>query len=194
MVERNKYIAAYVDSIIKSFRFFNNDTVTIRINGIKKFIESDIECLDFFNFISTYNFILCVDGDNDWISNIEVICSSNKRDSHFAFQLNNIPSLIELCSKTGISLFTLISMRIISMYISKTKTLYKALVLDLDDTLWNGILSEDGISKIRDNLRSDANFINDTNGFPASERKLSLIFEVCMCYCERIWCIHCDMF
>lgn len=181
MVERNKYIAAYVDSIIKSFRFFNNDTVTIRINGIKKFIESDIECLDFFNFISTYNFILCVDGDNDWISNIEVICSSNKRDSHFAFQLNNIPSLIELCSKTGISLFTLISMRIISIYISKTKTLYKALVLDLDDTLWNGILSEDGISKIRDNLRSDAGkpFVSFMKFVCAIAKEFGVFIAIC---------------
>ncbi len=42
MVERNKYIATYIDSIIKSFRFFNNDTVTIRMNGMKKFLEPKI--------------------------------------------------------------------------------------------------------------------------------------------------------
>ena len=60
MVERNKYIATYIDSIIKSFRFFNNDTVTIRMNGMKKFLESDPECFEFISLMSTYSFILCV--------------------------------------------------------------------------------------------------------------------------------------
>lgn len=181
MVERNKYIAAYIDSIIKSFRFFNNGTITIRMNGMKKFLESDPESFEFISLMSTYNFILCVDGDNDRISNIDVVCSSNDIDSHFAFQLSNIPSLIELCSKTGISLLTLTLMRIISMYISRTKTLYKAFALDLDDTLWNGILSEDGISRIRDNLRSDAGkpFVSFMKFVCAIAKELGVFIAIC---------------
>ena len=181
MVERNKYIATYIDSIIKSFRFFNNDTVTIRMNGMKKFLESDPECFEFISLMSTYSFILCVDGDNDCISNIDVECSSNNVDTHFAFQLSNIPSLIELCNKTGISLLTLILMRIISMYISRTKTLYKAFALDLGYTLWNGILSEDGISTIRDNLRSDAGkpFVSFMKFVCAIAKELGVFIAIC---------------
>ena len=181
MVERNKYIAAYINSIIKSFRFFNNDTVTIRMNGLKKFLDSDPECFEFMNLMSTYNFTLYIDGDNDCISNIDVVCSSHNADSRFAFQLSNIPSLIELCSKTGISLMTLISMRIISMYISKTKTLYKAFALDLDDTLWNGILSEDGISTIKDNLHSDAGkpFVSFMKFLCTIAKELGIYIAIC---------------
>lgn len=155
VIESNKYIAIYINSTIRSFRLFNNDTVTIRMNGIKKFLDSDPECLDFINLMSNYNFSLCADGDNDCISIIDVVCSSNNIDSNFVFQLSNIPSLIELSGKIGVSLLTLIMMKIVSMYISNTKTLYKALVLDLDDTLWYGTLSEDSISTIKGNLRSE---------------------------------------
>ena len=103
MVERNKYIAAYIDSIIKSFRYFNSDAVTIRMIGMKKFVNSDPDCFEFINLMAAYNFALCVDGGNDSISNIDVICSSNKIDTHFTFQLSNIPSLIEICSKILLS-------------------------------------------------------------------------------------------
>lgn len=181
MVERNKYIAAYINSIIKSFRSFNKGSITIHMNGPKKFLESDSECFEFINLMSTYDFKLCVDGENDCISNIDVVCSSNNVDSQFTFQLSNIPSLIELCSKTGISLLTLILMRIISMYISRTKTLYKAFALDLDDTLWNGVLSEDGISIIRDNLRSDAGkpFVSFMKFVCSIAKELGVFIAIC---------------
>ena len=181
MVERNKYIAAYIDSVIKSFRYFNSDAVTIRMIGMKKFVNSDPDCFEFINLMAAYNFALCVDGGNDSISNIDVICSSNKIDTHFTFQLSNIPSLIEICSKTSISLWTLITMKIVSMYISNTKTIYKAFALDLDDTLWNGTLSEDGISIIKENLRSEAGkpFVSFMKFVCAIAKELGVFIAIC---------------
>lgn len=40
------------------------------------------------------------------------------------------------------------------MFICRLKTLYKAIVLDLDDTLWNGTLSEEGIDKVIANQKT----------------------------------------
>ena len=45
-------------------------------------------------------------------------------------------------------------MKIIAMFICRLKILYKAIVLDLDDTLWNGTLSEEGIDKIIANQKT----------------------------------------
>jgi FkbH-like protein len=45
-------------------------------------------------------------------------------------------------------------MKILAQVISKHKMLYKAIILDLDYTIWNGTLSEDGILTIKENLSS----------------------------------------
>jgi predicted enzyme involved in methoxymalonyl-ACP biosynthesis len=52
-----------------------------------------------------------------------------------------------LSSKTDIHVVGIIITKIVGQIIGKFKTLYKAIVLDLDDTLWMGTLSEDGIDK-----------------------------------------------
>lgn len=45
-------------------------------------------------------------------------------------------------------------MQIVSQIICKSKIIYKAIILDLDDTLWQGTLSEEGIESIRQGLHS----------------------------------------
>lgn len=53
-------------------------------------------------------------------------------------------------------------MKIIGRLIAKLKVLYKAIVLDLDDTLWMGTLAEEKLDKIKENMHSSqvALFIN----------------------------------
>lgn len=46
-------------------------------------------------------------------------------------------------------------MQIISQIICKSKTIYKAIILDLDDTIWKGTLAEDGIDTIKQNLHAN---------------------------------------
>ena len=55
---------------------------------------------------------------------------------------------------TGISVVGILIMQILSNIICKTKIVYKAIILDLDDTLWKGTLSEDGFDVIKQNLNS----------------------------------------
>lgn len=63
-------------------------------------------------------------------------------------------SVTALSGATDIPVIGIIIMRIISQIVVKLKKLYKAIVLDLDDTLWPGTISEIGINGIRENLNS----------------------------------------
>lgn len=181
MINNNRYIDSYVNGIIKSFRYFNHDAVTIHITGIKKSMDSNPSYSEFIELMSAYNFIISVEGEEDSVSIIEVSCSSADHSTNFVYQLDCIPQLIDLSSKTKISLLTLICMRIISKYICKCKTIYKALVLDLDETLWNGTLSEDGVDQIRQNLSSDGgkSFISFMHFVCSIAKELGIYIAIC---------------
>jgi FkbH-like protein len=72
-------------------------------------------------------------------------------------------------------------MRIVAQIISKTKIIYKAIVLDLDDTLWNGTLSEDGIEKIKEKLLSEqgATFIAFMKFVKSLASELGIFITIC---------------
>jgi FkbH-like protein len=69
----------------------------------------------------------------------------------------------------------------VAQVISKEKILYKAIVLDLDDTLWQGIISEDGIQKIKENMRSESGipFIEFMKFVRALGNELGLFIAIC---------------
>ena len=72
-------------------------------------------------------------------------------------------------------------MQIISYIICKSKTLYKAIILDLDDTVWKGTLAEEGIDVIKKNLCSkDAiPFVMFMRFIQAMAKELGLYVAVC---------------
>ena len=72
----------------------------------------------------------------------------------FNYQIQNLPSILELSSRTDVPMLGIIIMKITAHIITKSKILYKAIVLDLDDTIWKGTLSEIGIEGIKSNLLS----------------------------------------
>ena len=45
-------------------------------------------------------------------------------------------------------------MKILSKIVCQNKIIFKALILDLDDTLWPGTIAEEGLDAIKRNLRS----------------------------------------
>lgn len=183
MIEQNKYIVAYVNGLIKSFRSFNKDSVTICIKGVKRIFDSDPLCLEFIKLVSQYDFKIVLDGENNCVSSVDVFCALDNTENRFEFtyQLNNLTVLLELSSKSEISLFTIVVMKVISIYIAHTKTIYKAFALDLDGTLWNGTLSEDGISVIENNLQSEAGkpFIHFMNFISSLAKELGVFIAIC---------------
>ncbi|UKI43517.1 MAG: hypothetical protein L6U16_10830 [Porphyromonadaceae bacterium] len=67
------------------------------------------------------------------------------------------------------------------MFICRLKILYKAVVLDLDDTLWNGTLSEEGIDQIIANQRTTtgAHYIRFANFVKVLADSLGIYVAVC---------------
>src|SRR5690606_20167594 len=101
--------------------------------------------------------------------------------NNFIYQIQNLPTIVELSSKTDIPAVGIIIMKIVALIISKLKILYKAIVLDLDDTLWMGTLSEVGIDKIKGNLQSEqgATFIAFMKFVKTLANELGIFITIC---------------
>lgn len=154
----NSFLCVYINDFVKKFRHYNNDEFLIVISGLKKFINEDDNALTYlFEQLKENNFTIEFEGNVESISNIDIYCKNITKDTsyNFTYQIQDLPAIVELSSKTDIPAVGIIIMKIVAQIISKLKILYKAIVLDLDDTLWNGTLSEVGIEKIRENMHSE---------------------------------------
>ena len=154
----NSFLSVYINDFVKKFRNYNKDEFAITISRIKKFIPNDDNNLTWlFEQFKENNFNLEFEGAEENINEIDITCKNISKNTSFNFkyQIQNLPTIVELSSKTNIHLCGIIISKIVAQIISKLKTLYKAIVLDLDDTLWEGTLSEDGIDKIIENMNSE---------------------------------------
>ena len=179
----NKYIDSYIDNYVKHFRNFVTSKYTINISGLADFISADDHDVAILtNKLQLYNFDIRITQGQETIDEIQVeyICEGGKCEL-FEYNIENLISSIYLSSRTGISLIGILIMQILSRIICKNKTMYKAIILDLDETLWKGTLSEDGIDAIKHNLNSkDAiPFINFMRFIKATAQELGLYVAIC---------------
>lgn len=154
----NYFLCVYINDFVKKFRNYNNDEFSISISGLKKFIPNDDNNLFWlFEQLKENNFNIEFEGYVENINEIDITCRNISKNASFSFkyQIQNLPTIVELSSKTDIHICGIIITKIVAQIISKLKTLYKAIVLDLDDTLWKGTLSEDGIDRIIENMNSE---------------------------------------
>jgi HAD superfamily phosphatase (TIGR01681 family) len=161
----NAYLSVYINDYVKKFRDYNSDEFIIRISGLKKFyLEGDTILVWFFDELKKNKITIENEGNNESVNEIDITCKNITKNTSYNFkhQVQNLPSIIDISCKTDIPVVGIIITKIIAQVISKVKTLYKAIVLDLDDTLWIGTLSEDGIEKIIENMISE-------NGVPFIE-------------------------
>ena len=152
------YIGVYMNHFVKKFRKYNNDEFIITIADLNKFIDNgDIILTYLFEQFKQYNFHIEFIGKADSINQICVDyrnITKNKTDN-LQYQIQDLINIVELSNKTDIPIVGIFIMKIVAQIIIKTKTLYKAIVLDLDDTLWSGTLSEIGIDNIEKRLSSE---------------------------------------
>ncbi|MDR2084619.1 MAG: HAD-IIIC family phosphatase [Bacteroidales bacterium] len=154
----NAFLRVYINDFVKKFRDYNTDEFVVAIKGLNKFIiKDDTVLVSLIEELRQNNFTIENDGNQESINEIDITCKNITKNTsyNFKYQIQNLPSIVELSSRTDISVVGIIIMRIIEQIISKLKVLYKAIVLDLDDTLWLGTLSEIGIDKIKENLQSE---------------------------------------
>ena len=179
----NKYIETYIDNYVKPFRGFITSKYMVCIVGLADFItvnNHDVTLL--LHKLQTYGFDVTISNGQDTIDEIQVEYISEETGKElFEYQIENLISTIYLSSKTGISIVGILVMQIISRIICKSKTLYKAIILDLDDTLWKGTLAEDGIDAIKQDLHSNAaiSFVMFMRFIQAMAKELGLYVAVC---------------
>lgn len=153
----NKYIDIYLDNYVRPFRSSCRGRYMVNISGLANFITIDDQDVTFLiNKLHLYDFDVVISKGQDIIDEIQVeyTCENDGKCELFEYKIENLISTISLSSKTGISIVGILVMQIISNIICKSKTIYKAIVLDLDDTVWKGTLAEDGIETIKLNLSS----------------------------------------
>ena len=180
----NSFLYVYINDFVKKFRNYNNDEFIIAISGLKRFIPNEDKGLNWlFEQLNESNFILIFEGNEEIINEIEITCKNNTKGTtdHFKYQIQNIPTIVELSSKTDIPAVGIIIMKIVAHIITKLKILFKAIVLDLDDTLWKGTISEVGIDKIKENMHSEkgASFIGFMKFFKSLSDELGIFIAIC---------------
>lgn len=180
----NKYIDVYINNYVRQFRNFITSNYIVSIGGVAGFIAADDHDLSFLlRKLQTYGFEVIISNGQDTIDEIQVeyTIRGNTNDELFEYRIENLVSTIYLSSKTGISIVGILVMQIISEIICKSKILYKAVILDLDDTIWKGTLAEDGIDAIKQNLRSNdaIPFIGFMRFIQALAKELGLYIAIC---------------
>jgi len=174
----------YINNFVKKFRNYNNDEFLIAISGLNKFVNEDDKVLTFlFEKLKENSFTIEFEGNEESINHIEITCKNITKGTSntFKYPIHNLPTIVELSSKTDIPTVGIIIMKIVALVICKLKILYKAIVLDLDDTLWMGILSEVGIDKIKGNLQSEqgAPFIAFMKFVKTLANELGIFITIC---------------
>ena len=180
----NLFLDAYINAFISVFRRYVDTPYEISITGLYRFAtryESEVS-----NLIERLRkesiSIILIDGA-DSVSAFEVSCK-NLLDSSLlttTYQLQGLPAIIDESSKTGLPVVCLIIMKCIARVLCGFKILYKAIVLDLDDTLWDGTLSEIGIEQISKNLSSEggAPFISFMHYVKILAEELGIFVAIC---------------
>ncbi len=180
----NAFLRVYINDFVKKFRDYNTDEFVVAITGLRKFIPKEDKVLvSLIDELKQYKFTIENEGNQESINEIEITCKNITKNTsyNFKYKIQNLPSIVEISSKTDIPIVEIIITKIVAQIISKTKILYKAIVLDLDDTLWNGTLSEVGIDKIKENLQSEqgATFIAFMKFVKSLAYELGIFIAIC---------------
>lgn len=154
----NVFLCVYINDFVKKFRDFNKDYFEISISGLNKFITINDQSLNWLlEQLKENNFLIEFEGKEESINEIDITCKNNTKNVifNFKYQIQNLSYLVDISSKTNIPVVGIIIIKIIAQIIIKIKILYKAIILDLDETLWMGTISEDGIDRIQENMTSE---------------------------------------
>lgn len=180
----NTYLDIYEKNLIKAFRRHNTDVFNLKVFGLSEFIDNNNQSfIEFIQLLKQEDFLITFEGNEKSVESLKIEFTdvTNKSTGTFYYQLVNLISIIEFASRTNLSLSTILVMRIVSNLICKYKILYKAIVIDLDETLWPGILSEDGPETISDNLHAEIGkpFVGFMNFVKIMAKELGIFVAIC---------------
>lgn len=180
----NAFLRVYINDFVKKFRDYNTDEFVFAITGLRKFIPKDDKVVvSLIEELKQNKFTIEYEGSQESINEIDITCKNITKNTSYKFKyaIQNLPAIVDISSKTDIPVVGIITTKIVAQIISKTKIIYKAIVLDLDDTLWRGTLSEVGIDKIKENLQSEqgATFIAFMKFVKSLANELGIFITIC---------------
>jgi FkbH-like protein len=152
------YVRVFLNHLVQKFRQYNSDEFTVCIAGVGGFVqEKDVILRHLLEQLRQRKFDIVIRGENDHLDHIDVDYenATSKQTCHLSYRIQDVVSTAALSATTGIPLMGIFIMRIVAQIVVRSKTLYKAIVLDLDGTLWPGTLSEIGLDGIQKNLSGD---------------------------------------
>lgn len=174
----------FFDEYVRKFRVFNHSSFRITIHGMLSCNDLDTSIIhSLCERFKDCGFEIVVNEARESMSFLDINCEdvSNNTSFSFLYQIQSIPHLAELSSRCCIPIVGIILMRVIARVISHYKVIYKALVLDLDNTLWEGTLSEDGVSKIKNNMLSSKGtvYLSFMSYIRELSKELGLFVAIC---------------
>lgn len=179
----NKNIETYIENYVKPFRKFITSKYIVDIRNLASFIAvDDHDVTILLHKLQACSFDVTISNGQGTIDEIQVeYIREGEQKGFFEYRIENLISTIYLSSKTGIPIVGILIMQIISRIICKYKTIYKAIILDLDDTLWKGALAEDGIDTIKQSLRSNTTlpFVSFMRFIQVTAKELGLYVAIC---------------
>lgn len=182
----NHYLLLYKGALIDKFRkLYPTERIEISVRGMGYLYEpSNADVQMVIKSLSDSGIEVSVIEESLDYSTLNLEYTINGSQKQFyRDSIHDIVSLLVISGKTGLSLSCLILMKAIASVLCRIKKLYKLLILDLDDTLWRGTLSEDGESKIQCML-SDASSKANVE-FMQFVRGLALELGVFVALCTR---------
>ncbi len=152
------YVRVFLNHLVQKFRQYNSDEFTIRLSGADGLVQDgDVVLRYLLEQLRQRKFDIIIRGENAHLDRIDVDYENvkSKQPCHLSYCIQDVVSTAALSATTGIPLMGIFIMRIVAQIVVRSKTLYKAIVLDLDGTLWPGTLSEIGLDGIQKNLSGD---------------------------------------
>lgn len=182
----NHFVNFYIDNVINAFRVYNESLFNVNIQGLGLFANKEDRTFAYLlSQLANYGFTVNLNSDDEeeCFCVLTIIGENQKTGEvyNFCYNVQDFLCLIDLSSKTKVSVLCIMVMKIIAMFICRLKTLYKAVVLDLDDTLWNGTLSEESIDQIIANQRTatGAHYIRFANFVKVLADSLGIYIAIC---------------
>ena len=111
----NKFISVFIDNLVRTFRSYNKDYFTITISYLKKNTDKDDDVLSFLLKKLEENkifIVLCSSKDSVNQIEVEVLNTTTNISYSFNYQIQNLPSILELSSRTDIPMLGIIIMKI----------------------------------------------------------------------------------
>lgn len=151
-------VRVFLHHLVQKFRKYKSEEFTICIEGASGLVQEDDVIIRYLiEQLRLSKFDIEFRGEKAHIDqlNIHYTNAIDEQADHFVYRIQDLMSTAALSGATGIPIIGILTMRVVAQIIVRSKTLYKAIVLDLDDTLWPGTLSEIGFDGIRDNLSGE---------------------------------------